>query len=405
MSRSRRGFTLIELMVVISIIAVLAAMVMAVVGLLQRDAKKERTKAILAAMSKGIDLTAAAIGSTISPVEHPLAGSRAIGSRFQFMRYSTPHYKGTKLPAAGTPLDVSAIALSGLASTAQLPLGSGADNQLMLPSDLYADPRSYLLYGLKREFIGVLGAQQKRVTKYIQLPRPPQGQQNLAAALYPLLTTAALPLSTIPSDAQDADPAFGHPAASKQTIDFVFGSSGIQTELAGLNALYLADPTTYANGAGAGGSLAAKANAFRYPVNHAAIAGDTSPDLVLLYTDGHPQANWQPGCIAMSGGIPTADDAAPAPGSAWTISGPAGASWLHYRLPGLAIYDAWKVEVLYSVSAQGGMRLMSAGADGTFQFNPGVNKVLDSIDPELAPSGDDQDGAKDNIVVRAEEQQ
>ncbi len=405
-NRNRHAFTMIELLVVISIISVLAAMIIVGAGALGIGSKREKTRTILGAVRKGIELTIASKGGSISPVEHPLAGSRALGARFLFKRFTQPTGMGTSMPAAGYQLDTTSIALAGLNSTLQLPPGSGADNQLMLPSDLYADSKSYLLYGLKREFIGILGALQKRVTKYILLPKPLQGQQSLLAALYPTLTTSALPQNTIPTDMLDMDTTFGHPAANKQAIDYVFGSSNVQTELAGLNALYMADPTTYANSnSAAGGSLNTKSNAFRYPVNWSGVSADNGPDLVLLYTDGHPVPNWQPGCIAMSGGTPTNDDSSSASGSQWTITSPGGGTWLHYRLPGLAIYDAWKVEVLYTISSQGGVRLMSAGNDGAFQFGPGVNKVLDSTDPEMGPTGDDQDGAKDNIVERVEEQQ
>jgi len=403
--RNRQAFTMIELLVVISIISVLAALVITGAAALGIGSKREKTKTILGAARKGIELTIAMKGGSISPVEHPLAGSRALGSRFLFQRYTTPTGLGTSMPAAGIQLDTTSIALAGLNSTLQLPAGSGADIQLMLPSDLYADPKSYLLFGLKREYIGVLGALQKRVTKYILLPKPLPGQQSLSSALYPNLTTSALPQYTIPTDVLDSDTTFGHPAANKQSIDYVFGSSNVQTELAGLNALYMADPTTYANSTAAGGSLNSKNNAFRYPVNWATVGSDASPDLVLLYTDGHPVPTWQPGCLSMAGGVATADDTTSATGSSWTITGPGGGSWLHYRLPGLAIYDAWKVEVLYSISSQGGVRLMSAGNDGTFQSDPGNNHILDSTDPEMGPSGDDLDGSKDNIVERVEEQQ
>jgi prepilin-type N-terminal cleavage/methylation domain-containing protein len=413
--RTRHAFTMIELLVVISIIAVLAALIITGASALGIGSKREKTKTILGAVRKGIELTIANKGGSISPVEHPLAGSRALGSRFLFQRFNSPTGMGTSMPAAGAKLDTSSIALAGLNNTNQMPGAADPLNQLMLPSDLYADPKSYLLYGLKREFIGVLGALQKRVTKYILLPKPLQGQQSLSAALYPSLTTSALPQYTIPTDALDADPTFGHPAANKQAIDYVFGSSNVQTELAGLNALYMADPTTYANSTGAGGTLNTKSNAFRYPVNWSAVSSvatasspggtDSGPDLVLLYTDGHAVPFWQPGCISMTGGTLTTDDSTPASGSAWTITSPGGGSWLHYRLPGLAIYDAWKVEVLYTISSGGGVRLMSAGADGTFQFDPGTNHQLDSTDPEMGPSGDDKDGSKDNIVERVEEQQ
>ncbi len=405
--RRRQAFTMLELLVVISIIAVLATMTIVGATALIGDAKKKKTQTILSAIRKGIELTIAARGGSISPVEHPLAGSRA--PRFQYQRYNAPTGSGTSMPPAGVQLDTSSIALAGLNDPSQLPGGgSAAGNQLMLASDLYADKRSYLLYGLKREYIGVLGALQKRVTKYILLPKPLQGQLTLSAAIYSPLTTTQLPQYTIPTDVQDGDPTFGHPSANKQAIDYVFGSSNVQTELAGLKALYMADPTTYANsagsGAGAGSSLASTSNAFRYPINYQTVSSDSSPDLVLGYTDGHAVANWKPGCISLQGGVLTVNDT-DVGGGTWIVTTPGGGKWLHYRLPGLAIYDAWGVEILYSISSQGGIRLMSAGADGVFQFQPGPTNLINSTDPEMGPSGGDKDGSKDNVVERVEEQQ
>jgi prepilin-type N-terminal cleavage/methylation domain-containing protein len=403
--RNRQAFTMIELLVVVAIIAVLASLIITGASALGIGSKREKTKSILSSVHKGIDLTIANKGGSVSPVEHPLAGSRALSTRFLFKRYTVPTGQGTSRPAAGIQLDNSSIALAGLYSTTQLPSGSGADNQLMLPTDIYADPQSYLLFGLQRQYIGVLGALQKRATKYILLPKPLQGQPSLSATLFPTLTTAALQQYTIPTDLQDSDPTFGHPSANKQSIDYVFGSSNVMTELAGLNALYMADPTTYANSTGAGGTLNAKSNAFRYPINWATVGTDSGPDLVLAYTDGHAVPTWQPGCLALTGGVITADDSTSATGSSWTVTSPGNGTWLHYRLPGLAIYDAWKVEVLYTISTQGGVCLMSAGNDGAFQYGPGNNHILDSTDPEMGPSGDDQDGTKDNVVDRVEQQQ
>ena len=53
-------------------------------------------------------------------------------------------------------------------------------------------------------------------------------------------------------------------------------------------------------------------------------------------------------------------------------------------------------------SSSGSALANAASADA---YDPGVNKVLDSTDPELAPSGDDRDGGKDNILIGAKEQQ
>lgn len=405
--------TLSELLLVIAIIGILATITLVAIRLITSDGMKEKTRTILAAVSKGLALASASRAGSISPVEHPLAGSRA--PRFLFRRFNPPSDIGTGQVPAGAALDSVNVALTGLNLTSQLPGGSSspAAADVMLPTDLYADQASPLLFGLKREYIGVLGALQKRVTKYILLPKPLQGQPSLLASSFPALTTAALPQDTIPTDVQDVDPSYGHPSANKQSIDYLFGSSSVQTELSALNALYMADPTTAANTSG-GVALKDVDNAFRNPINPLRITSPASPPaglsadttlLALLYTDGKPVPTWQPGCVYVTGG--TADYSGSNTQTFLLASGAGGGGggmWVHYRLPGLAIYDAWKNEILYSISPQGGIRLMSAGNDGVFQYDPGINHVLDSSDPEGVPAGDDQDGAQDNVEQRVKEQ-
>jgi hypothetical protein len=75
------------------------------------------------------------------------------------------------------------------------------------------------------------------------------------------------------------------------------------------------------------------------------------------------------------------------------------ADWMPYRLRGAAIYDDWGREILVSPANNGGIRLMSAGADGVYVIDPGPNKVLDT-DPDTARvSGDDREGVLDNVRV------
>jgi type II secretory pathway pseudopilin PulG len=412
--RSNSGLTLIELLVVIVIILSLGTLLLVAIGMITSHAKEEKTSAIITAIGKAIALAGANRAGTISSVEHPLAGSRA--PRFLFRRFTPPADTGTGAVASGAALDTAADALAGLSATSQLPgraSGSSASD-LMLPSDLYADQSSYLLFGVKREYIGILGALQKRVTKYILLPLPFQGQASLAASLFPALTTAALPQDTVPTDVQDADPAFGHPSGSKQALDYLFGASAVQGDLSALNAIHLADPTTAANAstiAGTGNTTVD--NAFRNPINPRQISAPPGtpgaigdPTLLpLLYTDGKPEITWKPGCVYVSGGVP---DYAGTKTQSFTLasggSPGGGGMWVHYRLPGMAIYDAWGVEILFSIAPQGGVRLMSAGPDGVFAFNPVANHILDSSDPELGPSGDDTDGIHDNIRTGVFEQ-
>ncbi len=401
---SSRGFTLIELLMVISIMVIMAAFILAGAKALGIGSKKAKTQTIIAAIRKGIELTNANKGGSVSPTEHPLAGS--VEPRFKFVR--TPQSSPRTTPPQPSS---SGLALAGVES------GNLENSQslLLLPSDVYADPVSPMLFGFKRENIGVLGAQQRRVTKYLLLPKPGPDPAFAAADSSPAWkavkvrssepTAPPFPTPPIydltcfpnnqvpPPDIYAKDPEFGTPRANKQAIDYLFGSSSVQGELAGLGALYTADP-----------ELSTVQCKYRYPLNSASSADWSGfpipkppspepdhypyfPNFPLVYTnhdgsDANQEPYWKPGCIPISG---------------TTISSGAGAKWVHYRLPGLALYDAWENEILCTVTRNGDLRLWSPGADGVYVFEPGKNHKLDSVSPISARVGDDQDGSHDNI--------
>jgi prepilin-type N-terminal cleavage/methylation domain-containing protein len=392
----RRAFSMIELLVVIAIIGILAAMILTGAKALGIGSKKARTQTILAAVRKGLELTIANKGGSISPVEHPLAGSRGDigGGRFAFKRSTTN---------GGGSVATSGDALAGV-SLADL---GGSSNVLLLPDDIYNDKRSYLLYGMPRERLGILGAMQKRCTKYLLLPRPQPVPPPAPHATVPMtngaFTATNYPQYAIPSAAQDADNGapgptgpgmgFGKPGANKQALDYVFGSSNVQSELSSLKALYMADPNTAHNLDPV--HINDADNAFKYAVNPAAVPGD-SESLALVYTDDKTEDAWKPGCVAMTGSGPSY--------TITTYTSGGSTKWKHYRLPGLALYDAWGIEVLYSISSLGGVRLQSPGADGVFKIDPGENHIIDTTDPVGTLDPKDKDGSRDNISQEVEEQ-
>lgn len=378
-----RGFTLVELLMVISIMVIMAAFILAGANALGIGSKKAKTQTIVAAIRKGIELTNAAKGGSVSPTEHPLACS--VAPRFRFVRGAP--VSGRTTPSQPTP---NGLALAGVES-------GNLDNSqalLLLPSDVYADAAAPMLFGFKRENIGVIGAQQRRVTKYLLLPKPGPDpvvarldshadwlalrvrSSEPAAPVPPPYNLTYFPNNQIPPpDIYTKDPEFGKPAANKQAIDYLFGSSSVQGELAGLGALFTADP-----------ALPDTTSKYKYPLNSA--SGDWgSETFPLVYTnhngsDSNQEIYWKPGCISITG---------------TAIMSGAGSKWVRYRLPGLALYDAWEREILCTVTRNGDLRLWSAGADGVFAFEPGKNHKLDSTNPIAARVADDQDGAPDNI--------
>jgi prepilin-type N-terminal cleavage/methylation domain-containing protein len=404
-STARRGFTLIELLMVISIIAVLSSMIVMVAMGLGGDAKKKKTGVIIATIRKGIELTIAGRGGSVSPTEHPFAGSRE--TRFPFLR----------------AYDGSAVATTGLAfkgvDLSQMAAGASGIDHLLADDDVFNDPRVPMLFGAKREVMCILGATQKLVTKYLQLPKP--GPSSLTAAnIYgksvPVVTDNVgsasgpfndtnIPNATNPTQDQDQNQGdFGLSFDNKRALDYIFGASGAGAELSSLKALASA-PDMDVNtpdekrfkypivGAGGSGidSFTPQSGLLRWQ------EGTTTPDTSTackVYTnaatDSSPQVSdtWKPGYIKHGSG--------------------GGPVYKEYRLPGLAVYDAWGHEILYSISPKGGVRLISAGADGVLKFNPGANHVLDTtlITPKpltTTPTGDDTDGAKDNVAQEVED--
>jgi prepilin-type N-terminal cleavage/methylation domain-containing protein len=428
----RSGFTLIELLVVILVISILASLLLVAVSGITTSAQRRKTAKIEDTIRTALAEAIANLGSPPSPAEHPLAGSLPlnpgdIGGRFPFY-----HVSG---PAAGTLQPTTGLALTGVPAAM---LGASDIPQLMLPDDLYDGHGAVpFLYGLRRDHIGIMGAVQRRVTQYMALPMAPAAASQagsigstLPVLQGPFTATAANPYasSLVPTidDLQHTPPGgnvpdYGKPDANQAALTYVFRNSDAMSELSGSKALYSAGPTyPITTGGAAAPSTVAPTTTFLYPINAATVptlGGAADPDsLALVYTDCDPEhlasgsrSQWQPGYIRVT----------PA-GSGFTIS-TSGSTWVRYRLPGLAVYDAWGDELLYSLTPDGGIRLMSAGADGVMCVEPGADAVIDSPHPTLRDpvpsasqlatqpvsptaqlplqlSGDDRDGWADNVM-------
>ncbi len=384
------GFTLIELIVVISIMAILSSLIMVAVQGLTGKAKEKKTAVIIRAVEVGINLAVASRGSSISPAEHPFAGSQANagGSRYAFIRGDS------RWPGS---VSTSGTALKGVPDPSYL---SADLDKLMMPSDIYNEIKVPILYGAKREDIGVLQSLRKVVTKYRTLPMPPNGQTKVLSPVTGMESTTyqgdtvgspdLFPDTLIPTIGQIADVTFGTLADAKSALDYLFGSSSAQAELSALKALYNADPT-----------LPKDVNKFSFGIESRTVGSVTEP---LVYTNAFNAAatgkdsdtyvvekKWKPGFIAVTKGGTTATLAK------------TSSTWVRYRLPGLAVYDAWDNELFVTIGANDKYRVLSAGADGVLAVNPDKNNVIDTTTLTLDASGnlklatDDTDGAKDNV--------
>jgi len=337
------AFTLIELLVVISVIIVLAGMMVAVIGALGIGSKKQKSATILETVRQAIEVTTAQTGSVLSPAEHPLAGS--------FGGPGQPRAKFVRLASPNTALAVNVGALGGAGEAIALKgvalnnLPTAAQARLLLDDDLFADRDLPGLYGMKRDQLFVLGGKLLGVTRYRRLPAP-------AVTVPPTLIADPDDQSRFPA-ATNLVASDSGPEANQRTLHYVLGSTNAMSELAKLGALFTPPDDT--------GLLA-----------FGRVWGD--PKIVEL-------KHWKPGMI---------NDPA--------RSGAATQAWRAYRLRGLAVYDAWGVEVLASVSSSGAWRILSAGADGTYRWHPSNDNVLDTDAFATSPAGDDRDGARDNVV-------
>jgi prepilin-type N-terminal cleavage/methylation domain-containing protein len=395
---SRLAFTMLELLVVIAIMTVLAAMILVGASTLMGNAERKKTETIIQTVKTGIELAIANKGSAISPTEHPFAGSNAEagGGRFQFVRAS-----GNAAWGSGSNVSTTGIALKGVPNPEFL---NGDQNKLMMLSDRYQDERIVLLHGAKREDIGVLQSLRKVVTKYRLLPMPPKPASStaprkvispktgIAESTY---TDALFPDTMIPSNAQMVDGTYGRLSDTKPALDYLFGNSSAQSELASLKALYNADPT-----------LPEDQNKFRTPVEPRSVASTTPPGSSavaepLVYTNSgtgggqefkNQESKWKPGYIPVSGGT-----------TSLNLDSVTSSRWVRYRLAGLAVYDAWNNELMTVTGANNSYRVVSAGQDGALAVDPGKDNRIDGITVSVDANGKlqldvkDKDGTKDNL--------
>jgi hypothetical protein len=351
-----RAFTLIELLIVIGIIMVMATMILAGAKALGIGSKKAKTQTILAAVRKGIELTIANKGGSVSPVEHPFAGSKAPRFEFHGVRGRTLNIDLQPIGGAITAIDTGSEAFAHIEEW----FLQGSQNRCLMGDDWMVDKSIPGFYGFKREYMTILGAEMSWTTRYRRLPRP-----------LPVQQFSKVPLSyddlTKYPDAQFLINGSGTAADSKKSLDYLFGSSNVLPELSSLQAIY-SPPDD---------QLIDQNYWIKVPV------GTPPNDFGVVWSEkkkgstGDPA--WRAGRIydnnlAISGNY-----------------------WKGYRIRGLAIYDAWQREILYSISSSGSVRLLSAGEDGVFQWDPGPDHTLQTAEDATSPAGNDKDGARDNV--------
>lgn len=339
---NRRAFTLIEILIVLTIMLLLAALVVTAYGALSRGARIGRTRTILTTVMAALESTGAAAGGGAAPVEHPLAGSAA--PRSAFVRSAAAG--SSALDAAGEALQVRTLAW----------VSSADQPRVLLDTDVLADPTIPGLYGVPRGHLRVLGVGPRWVTSYRRLPDPtpaPTLAGPYDSTRYPdadflvrpdLLTWNERGVSTVIADAArvEAD------EAASAAVERALGSH--RDTLAGLQALQRSDP---------GWPL----------LRH---------DRVRHETTAKPPTRDRLGAVGWL------DD---------------GGVRKRYRMRGTAVYDVWGGEILLRIAGNGAYVVESAGPDGAFRWAAGPDGTLETAATAAAPAATDRDGALDNLRV------
>lgn len=346
---------------VIAILAILTTLILGSFGGIRTSAQIRQTLGTLTTLRTGLAVTAADTGGTVAPSELAIANSAP--PRLNFTRGSDENnHLGAVIAKAGDSVSTTGEALVG----PQLAMvDPGFQAQTLLKSDVFADTNIPMFYGVQRQYLSRIGASWMVLSGYRRLPK--------LRAISDGVTTA-WQTSAKDSNANgilDLDPNSGSyaPDGNATTVDLypdrlhrISGDAEAEDQARALERAL--------------GSVAAKedlasAGALYAPANDTQlIYGDR------LWEDGKTIASYEPGYVQKSAN-----------------------AWVKIYFRGAAVYDAWDNPILYSLDERGRVRLESAGPDGVFKWDPGINKVIDTAATAAQPSGDDGNGSLDNVVL------
>jgi prepilin-type N-terminal cleavage/methylation domain-containing protein len=359
----RSAFTVIELLVVVSIIAILSAMLLTTINYVRENAKVNKTKAILHGALVGVSTTSMRTNVNVSPVEHPLASTMATAS------LSRPaFYRGEAVTSCFAVGD--AVATTGQAYMVADPktVDGTVIANLLMPSDRYGggtgptDTDSPMLFGYDRRYLKVLGTgyglhSVRRLPAVSPindrngdgvLDNPPYVENPASGVAYP---------NTLDQATGNLASTTSFEIEQKKLMDYIFGPE-VLSELSALDGIRAADDATGA------------------AVNSSLISNQR------LRSWGPSEARWDASRIRIVNCSVVRD-----------VDG----IWKPYRLRGPALYDAWGHEIIAFLASNGALVLESAGRDGVLRWNPGGDGVFQTGASDSTPSGDDRDGSKDNL--------
>ncbi len=367
---NRSGFTLIEMLVVMAIIAILAGLILAGIKAFDKQGPKTKTEAIVRTVATGLAQRSAQLGGEAFAL-HPFARyaygkAESGGERALFIRG-----EDTSAFTAGQAVETDGLGLR----TADLDHVDMDVEYLLHPTDVFAGLAAQgdvpLLYGVSRFKLHTIGTSW-RMTEHKWVG--PQGVNAQPEKLFmrydrPVLNyTQAASIrgdNKIEASYSDKEPAlterFDTAVFEQRSAEAVAGMLGdLAGDLRKLGVLHHEDFDTNA---------------------------DTLVHGVRIGTGARTESSF-----------PRADQ---------KIHGSFikdGSTWKRYRLRGTGLYDAWERELLiFRGQENAGLTVASAGRDGVFMVHPGYDSTFqtDPLDDPLdgaTMAGDDRDGTTDNVI-------
>lgn len=333
---ARGGFSMIELVIVVSVIAVLSGLILAAVGLVDTKTKDARTVAISSTARTAVSQRGVETGGSEFTCVHPFANLTDNSEGLKRARWFRADEERT--------LEQGGIALA----TTEQGLLKGwipeaLKGNLIMDSDLFAGVYEVadcpVYFGVKRYAMRMVGSGYG-INKYRRVSGPP-GSKGGVDDPRDYLFVMNRDYADLSNDEEVV-------RRSVDLFEYTFGSH--LNELKSLRGIKLIDES-------AGGELFLNERAWAM---------------------GAPEDFWRPGCIRGVAG--------------------SGEGWFEYRLRGMYLCDGWGREML-GFSLDSGFCFASAGEDGVYHVDPGPNGVIDVyVGRDISGEIDDVDGQSDNLV-------
>lgn len=373
-ARSRQGFTLIEILTVLVIISILASILLATIGIVQRRVEYARVETGVRRLTTLLAQADSKSGIGIRPIAHPLAATAA-GAFFPDLGQEPERALFVRNGALLGQNDLEALLVADVAHIA-----SSQHQRVLLPDDRFAGYRTVgdvpSLFGLPRRGLTLLAPGAEWIHQARKLPTPGGDYDNGSGGLKPGNATPPYGNDLYPDSeflaTQRLKPGVSYESSVNAYYRLLLGEDLPDLSEAGLiRTSPEADTSAWTSWDPDG-------------------FGDLAIDVLAPRQGAYDQWHrvW----------VPQASVGAYRPGLA-QIDG----AWRAYQPRGPHLIDGFGREVLVVSGHNGTLHVASSGRDGSFLVSPGNNGVIDTDPTTYDPAdpatlgADDSDAQKDNI--------